>query len=722
MSRVATISSVVLALAASTAVSTPSPARAAPEPAGWYAGDMHVHRSCGSSPEAISSVQQKMGPNDLTFISLLADMGNAEVQDATQDLPRVNGQDDPLSTSTRIVHWDAEWHWDATYSQYAHQALGGHVVALGVSEAHQIWQEYTKPIFDWAHGAGGIAGFAHLQYLDNGIPQTLTCCTPIEYPVEVALGSSDFISEDVVPAGGSFSGMNPDAAMYAYYRLLNTGFRPGFAAGTDYPCNNGQPLGGLLTFAQVAGGQMTYAAWIDGIKKGRTVVSRNGHNEFLKLVVNGTATPGDEVDLAAAGSVPVSVTWTANQSISGTLELVANGVVVASQAASVTATAPVTLSATVPFPQSGWIVARRMGTSGHVVHTAAVFVIVGGAPIRASASDAAFYVSWMDNLLQKTSPGGDWASFFPTSRSAAQARYQAARSLFQQIQAEALAANPPPPPGTGATIWPATAAPTTLDGGPDSSVELGVKFRSDVAGTITGVRYYRSPTNGGSHVANLWSSTGTLLASAAFASETASGWQQADFATPVPIAANTVYVASYHADQGHYAEDDYYFQAAGVDAPPLHALRDGESGPDSVYGYGTTSVFPTQAWRSSNYWVDVVFRSGASLASLSVGPASSSLQAGATVPLSATATYSDGTTANVTSQATWTTSSGAVATVSASGVVTAVAPGTATVTATVSGVAATALVTVTPAPLSVTTTSLPGATQGVAYSAALAAE
>ena len=101
--------------------------------AGWYAGDMHVHRSCGGAPESISSMHDKMATNDLAVISLLADMGNGEVQDATQDLPRVTGADDPASTTGRIVHWDAEWHWDATYTQYPHQALGGHIVALGLT-------------------------------------------------------------------------------------------------------------------------------------------------------------------------------------------------------------------------------------------------------------------------------------------------------------------------------------------------------------------------------------------------------------------------------------------------------------------------------------------------------------------------------------------------------------------------------------------------------------
>jgi exosortase/archaeosortase family protein len=84
-----------------------------------------------------------MSAQNLSVISLLADTGNGEVQNTATDLPLVNGQDASVSTAGRIVHWDAEWYWDPIYPQYPHQALGGHVVALGLTEAHQIWQEYT---------------------------------------------------------------------------------------------------------------------------------------------------------------------------------------------------------------------------------------------------------------------------------------------------------------------------------------------------------------------------------------------------------------------------------------------------------------------------------------------------------------------------------------------------------------------------------------------------
>ncbi len=157
------------------------------------------------------------------------------------------------------------------------------------------------------------------------------------------------------------------------------------------------------------------------------------------------------------------------------------------------------------------------------------------------------------------------------------------------------------------TIWSSSAVPNEIQDPDTSSTELGVKFRSDVNGFIRGIRFYKGPNNGGTHVGSLWTSSGALLARATFTSETASGWQQVDFATPVAITANTVYVASYFAPQGRYSGDDGYFANQGVDRGVLHALRNGVSGGNGVYGYGASPNFPTSTYLSENYWVDVVF-------------------------------------------------------------------------------------------------------------------
>ncbi len=150
------------------------------------------------------------------------------------------------------------------------------------------------------------------------------------------------------------------------------------------------------------------------------------------------------------------------------------------------------------------------------------------------------------------------------------------------------------------------ATPATVDSGDGASVTLGVKFRSDTAGSITGIRFYKAATNTGAHVVSLWSSTGTLLAQATSSGESASGWQQVKFANPVAILANTTYVASYLAPNGHYSVNGPTLSTA-VDNPPLHALADGATGGNGVYLYGSSTGFPASSYQASNYWVDVTF-------------------------------------------------------------------------------------------------------------------
>ena len=164
----------------------------------------------------------------------------------------------------------------------------------------------------------------------------------------------------------------------------------------------------------------------------------------------------------------------------------------------------------------------------------------------------------------------------------------------------------PPPGQCPCSIWPDSTVPSVASWNDSSPVELGVKVRTDVSGWITGIRFYKGAGNTGTHVGSLWTSGGTLLAQATFTNESAAGWEQVNFTTPVAVSANTTYVASYLAPNGNYAVNGGAFQNAGVDNPPLHALMSGVDGPDGVYLYSSTPGFPASA-STSNYWVDVVF-------------------------------------------------------------------------------------------------------------------
>ena len=97
------------------------------------------------------------------------------------------------------------------------------------------------------------------------------------------------------------------------------------------------------------------------------------------------------------------------------------------------------------------------------------------------------------------------------------------------------------------TIWPSNPTPAIVDGGEDRGGGAGREVPLRRRGHVTGCASTRAPRNSGTHVGSLWSGTGTRLASATFTGETGSGWQQVNFATPVAIQANTIYVASYFA-------------------------------------------------------------------------------------------------------------------------------------------------------------------------------
>lgn len=163
------------------------------------------------------------------------------------------------------------------------------------------------------------------------------------------------------------------------------------------------------------------------------------------------------------------------------------------------------------------------------------------------------------------------------------------------------------PSGAPVSGWDNAATPAVIDTLDNAAVELGIKFQTDVSGFVKSVRFYKGPTNTGTHRGSLWTGNGTLLASGTFTNETASGWQELVFPTPVPVVADTTYVASYHTTVGRYSVTTDYFNATSVDNGTFHILRDGVDGGNGVFKYSATPTFPNLSFHASNYWVDAVF-------------------------------------------------------------------------------------------------------------------
>ncbi|WP_406023673.1 DUF4082 domain-containing protein [Nocardioides sp. NBC_00850] len=162
------------------------------------------------------------------------------------------------------------------------------------------------------------------------------------------------------------------------------------------------------------------------------------------------------------------------------------------------------------------------------------------------------------------------------------------------------------PPATAGvcpcSIYDEDATPTVLQDPENAQLTLGVRFRADVAGTVTGVKFYKGVNNAAPHTGTLWSANGAVLAQGTFTGETTSGWQTLTFTEPVQIQANTDYVASYRTN-GYYSATPNAFASADLSKPPLRVTSTA-----GAYAYGTG--FPA-ATSPSSYMVDVVFEKGA---------------------------------------------------------------------------------------------------------------
>ena len=143
-----------------------------------------------------------------------------------------------------------------------------------------------------------------------------------------------------------------------------------------------------------------------------------------------------------------------------------------------------------------------------------------------------------------------------------------------------------------------------------NAVELGVKFRSDIDGFITGIRFYKTAGNTGTHTGRLWTTAGRTWAP----SRSRRVRRPAGRRRPSPRRSrstpDTTYVASYHTTSGHYAAARRS-RRAGVDNPPLHALQDGVDGAERRLPVRRRRrLSRPRPSASSNYLVDVVLRRG----------------------------------------------------------------------------------------------------------------
>jgi hypothetical protein len=152
-------------------------------------------------------------------------------------------------------------------------------------------------------------------------------------------------------------------------------------------------------------------------------------------------------------------------------------------------------------------------------------------------------------------------------------------------------------------VCPCTLYPDTVPAGIQSfddgvPLTLGVRFASDSAGKVTGIRFYKESGNVGTHTGALYTAGGQQLASVTFTSESSAGWQTATFSQPVNIAADTEYVAAYRSPTGVYSATPGGL-SSGITSGPLRT-------PSGAGAYTYNGDYPASSSNAS-YFVDVEF-------------------------------------------------------------------------------------------------------------------
>jgi hypothetical protein len=421
---------------------------------GWYSGDHHVHAAgCSHYMNPTEGVE----PRDMMRQILGERLNIGSVltwgPDYYYQKQFFSGHDDPLSQPDRLMHYDLEV--SGFPSSHA-----GHIVLLKLKEqdyprAKRIedWPTWDLPIFRWAKAQGAITGFAHsgwgLQVMTKDLPT-------YDMPGFDGIGANEYIVDVTYPGMVDFVSAVDTPYVWElniWYHTLNVGFRTRIAGETDFPCIYDGRVGIGRTYSKL-GGELSYAAWLDSLRAGRSYVS-DGKTHLMDFRVNGAEVgTTSDVRLNAPGTVKVAVRAAAylpvvpNEDIRGLpydqkpywdverarvgntrdvpVEIVVNGKVVAQR--NIAADGKVNdLEFDVPLSESSWIAARVLPAA----HTNPIFAVVGGEPVRASRRSAQWCLDAVNQCWTQKAPRMAISDLAEAKRA-----YEHAREVYRQLIAE----------------------------------------------------------------------------------------------------------------------------------------------------------------------------------------------------------------------------------------------------------------------------------------------
>ncbi len=258
---------------------------------GWYSSDDHLH--IARSGEGLNPILSKWMQAEDVHVANLLQWGNSRVSHNT--LQYAFGKAGSYQEDGYLL---------AAGQENPRTYFRGHSFILGADAPIDFPSEYLvySRFFGEARRRGALSGYAHRGTWLGAL-----------YGLAVDLPAGLLNLLEILQQG--------DEEWWAWYEILNTGFRLIPTAGTDYPCLASLP--GRERFYTRLDGPLTYEAWLAGVRRGRTFVT-NG--PILDFRVAGKEM-GEEVLLDRAGAVTIEgrVRFDPKRDRVDRLELIENG-------------------------------------------------------------------------------------------------------------------------------------------------------------------------------------------------------------------------------------------------------------------------------------------------------------------------------------------------------------------------------------------------------------
>jgi TolB protein len=393
----------------------------------WVSGDVHVHMNYGGTYRNTPAhlVTQAQAEN----LSIVEDL-IVNKEQRIPDIAYFSTKPDPASTAANLLLHGQEFHtsyWGhlGLLSLTRNFLIPGYAAYPGTAAASL--SPMNANVADAAHEQHALVGYVHPfdTFPDPAKDASLTD----ELPVDVALGKVDYM--EIV----GFSDHKSTA--YVWYRLLNLGFHLPAAAGTDAMANYASlrgPVGLNRVYVKVPQGPLNISSWLSSMKQGHTFAT-NG--PLLGFTLN-NAGPGDAIKLSAGESKVKVKAWLRSIVPVDHLQVVCDGAVIRDLKMSADRQSA-DVEDTIPISRTGWCLLRAWSEKAEdpildlypYATTSPVYVDVAGSTPK-SASDAAYFIAWIDRLMEAAKANQDWNT--GVEKNSVLALLDQARGIYVKLQ------------------------------------------------------------------------------------------------------------------------------------------------------------------------------------------------------------------------------------------------------------------------------------------------